>query len=246
MAKKRSNKYYAVVKGRKPGIYTQWYGEEGAEIQVRGFPGAVFKGFTSMQGARNFFKTPPTVVRPVPGKTKTAGKKRPSDGEKTGDVVLYTDGGCINNPGPGGYGAVIEDRRSGKTVELSGGFRLTTNNRMELLACIVGLETLSSPSSVTLYSDSRYVVNGITKGWAARWRANGWKRTATEKALNADLWGRLLDLCEWHDVQFQWVKGHAGNRGNERCDRLANTAARQNKLPADTVYEKAVMKGEYA
>ena len=117
--------------------------------------------------------------------------------------------------------------------ELSGGYRLTTNNRMELLAVIKALETLNQPCQVTLHSDSRYVVDAMAKGWAQKWRANGWQRNKREKAVNPDLWGTLLDLCEKHEVEFRWVRGHAGDVENERCDRLAVEAAHQPDLPAD-------------
>ena len=135
-------------------------------------------------------------------------------------VDIYTDGACLGNPGPGGYGAVLLD--GGHRKELSGGFRLTTNNRMEIMAVIKGLEELQEPCSVSLYSDSQYVVNAISKGWAKRWKANGWKRNSKgEKALNPDLWDKMLDLCGKHEVTFKWVKGHSGNKENERCDSLA-------------------------
>jgi ribonuclease HI len=151
-------------------------------------------------------------------------------------VTIYTDGGALGNPGPGGYGAVLlygEHRK-----EISGGFRKTTNNRMELLACIEALKALKYPCCVTLHSDSRYVVDGIEKGWAKRWRSKGWMRNKEEAAKNADLWARLLSLCETHKVAFKWVKGHAGDKENERCDALANTTAMQPDLPPDTNYEQ--------
>jgi ribonuclease HI len=151
-------------------------------------------------------------------------------------VIIYTDGGCIGNPGPGGYGVVLMHEASRK--ELSGGFRRTTNNRMELMAAIAGLEALKRPCRVTLYSDSEYVVNAMEQGWAARWRANGWRRGQKQKALNPDLWERLLSLCERHRVRFQWVRGHAGNKENERCDELAQAAARRADLPPDEPYEQ--------
>ena len=123
--------------------------------------------------------------------------------------------------------------------ELSGGYRLTTNNRMELLAVVKALETLNQPCQVTLHSDSRYVVDAMAKGWAQKWRANGWQRNKREKAVNPDLWGTLLDLCEKHEVEFRWVRGHAGDVENERCDRLAVEAAHQPDLPADPGYPPA-------
>jgi ribonuclease HI len=122
--------------------------------------------------------------------------------------------------------------------ELSGGYRKTTNNRMEILAAIAGLEALNEPCRVTIYSDSQYLVNAIQKGWARRWRAHGWKRNNKEKAINPDLWERLLELCDIHKVQFEWVRGHAGHRENERCDQLAGEAACGSHLAIDTGYEK--------
>ena len=154
------------------------------------------------------------------------------------DVRLYTDGACVGNPGPGGYGAVLLS--GGRRKELSGGYRLTTNNRMELTAVIVGLETLKGRRRVALYSDSKYVLDALSKGWAARWRANGWFRNRRERAVNPDLWERLLDLCKAHDMTFHWVKGHSGNPHNERCDRLAAEAAARPNLPADEEYERAL------
>ena len=150
-------------------------------------------------------------------------------------VTIYTDGACTGNPGPGGYGVVLiygEHRR-----ELSGGYRLTTNNRMELMGPIMGLEALNQSCRVTLHSDSQYVVEGIEKGWAKRWRDNGWMRNKRERAVNPDLWGKLLDLCETHEVEFRWVRGHAGDVENERCDHLAVEAAHLKTLPVDDGYE---------
>ena len=155
-------------------------------------------------------------------------------------VTIYTDGGCSpTNPGPGGYGVVL--RANGRRRELSGGFRLTTNNRMELTAAIVALEALKRPCEVTLHSDSKYLVDAMSRGWAARWRANGWKRNRRDKALNPDLWGRLLDLAERHQVTFVWVRGHSGVPDNERCDELARLAARQPDLPPDPGYQAATV-----
>ena len=120
--------------------------------------------------------------------------------------------------------------------ELNGGYRETTNNRMELMAAIEGLKALKGKCHVTVYSDSKYVVNALSRGWAKRWRANDWMRNKREAAQNPDLWGTLLKLCEDHDVELEWVKGHAGNPENERCDELANEAARQPDLPSDEGY----------
>ena len=150
-------------------------------------------------------------------------------------VTIHTDGACLGNPGPGGYGAVLD--YEGTRRELSGGFRLTPNNRMELLAVIMALEALKEPCRVTVYSDSQYVVDAVEKGWARRWKANGWKRNKKEAAINPDLWDRLLRLTDKHAVTFRWVRGHAGNVENERCDRLAVEAANGSDLPPDDIYE---------
>lgn len=150
-------------------------------------------------------------------------------------VTVYTDGACSGNPGPGGYGAVLlfgEHRE-----ELSQGYRLTTNNRMELLAAIVALESIEEPSDVTVHSDSKYVVDAIEKGWAKKWRAKGWKRSGNKPPENIDLWKRLLAVLEVQKVRFKWVKGHAGHEHNERCDELATSALREPPLLVDEVYE---------
>ncbi len=134
-------------------------------------------------------------------------------------VEIFTDGACSGNPGPGGWGAVL--RYNGRTKELSGGERNTTNNRMELTAVIKSLESLKEPCRVTLTTDSKYVCDGINKGWAMSWQKNGWRKADKKPALNPDLWEQLLNLLKIHTVEFTWVKGHAGHPENERCDRLA-------------------------
>ncbi len=140
-------------------------------------------------------------------------------------VEIYTDGSCKQNPGPGGWGAVLVYQ--GKELELSGGQADTTNNRMELTAVIEALQKLREPCQVTLTTDSKYVSDGISKGWAASWKARGWKKADKSPALNPDLWGTLLDLCETHTVEFVWVKGHAGHPYNERCDTVAQGEAQR-------------------
>ncbi len=152
-------------------------------------------------------------------------------------VHAFSDGSAIGNPGPGGYGALLQ--WNGQEKEFSAGFRNTTNNRMELLGAIVALESLKRPCRVVLSTDSQYVVNGIEKGWAKKWRANGWRRNKKEKALNPDLWARLLDAVEKHQVRFEWVRGHDGHPENERCDVLANTAARTDATLIDEEFEKS-------
>ena len=134
-------------------------------------------------------------------------------------VTLYTDGACSGNPGPGGWGAILS--YNGVEKELSGGDANTTNNRMELLAVISGLEALKEPCRVELYSDSKYVIDGLSKGWAASWRKNGWRKADKKPALNPDLWDVLLSLTMKHELHYHWVKGHAQNPKNNRCDEMA-------------------------
>lgn len=134
-------------------------------------------------------------------------------------VEIFTDGACSGNPGPGGWGAILRFGRI--TKELSGGEAKTTNNRMELSAVIAALSALKEPCKVILTSDSKYIIDAVTLGWAKKWQANGWMRNRKEKALNPDLWEELLRLLSIHTVEFVWVKGHAGHPENERCDQLA-------------------------
>jgi ribonuclease HI len=134
------------------------------------------------------------------------------------EVVIYTDGACSGNPGPGGWGAVL--RWNGVVKELHGGDPATTNNRMELMAAIQALESLTRPAQVLLYTDSTYLLNGITK-WISGWQRNGWLTAAKKPVKNADLWQRLVAARESHEIDWQWVKGHAGDEGNERADELA-------------------------
>ncbi|RYY54722.1 MAG: ribonuclease HI [Chitinophagaceae bacterium] len=151
------------------------------------------------------------------------------------DIELYSDGGAEPNPGKGGYGVILSYK--GIKKEFSQGYQFTTNNRMELMGVIHGLEKLKTRSRVIVYSDSQYVINGIEKGWARKWKIKGWFRTRTEKASNYDLWGRLLDNIDVHEkVNFQWVKGHAGHPENERCDELAMMALSGEELIVDEGY----------
>lgn len=243
MAKK---KWYAVKKGKKPGIYTEW---PRAEAQVKGFPGARFKGFASEQEAQLWLEGKLIEQNGSEGKKRPTKPRSevaaPEDGFED-YIVIYTDGGAINNPGPGGYGIVVAyGKKCGKKLantkkELSGGFRLTTNNRMELMACIVALRQLEKVDlPVTLFSDSSYVVNGIRKGWAKKWQKNGWLKADKKAVMNQDLWSELLELNKNMVVTFHWVKGHAGNPMNERCDKLAVQSARGTKLGVDAGYEQA-------
>ena len=134
-------------------------------------------------------------------------------------VTLYTDGACSGNPGPGGWGAILE--YNGHQKELSGGEGNTTNNRMELTAVIRGLQALKEPCTVELYSDSKYVIDALEKGWAIGWKKRGWIKSDKKPALNPDLWEQLLSLTERHELHYHWVKGHSTNPKNNRCDELA-------------------------
>ena len=150
-------------------------------------------------------------------------------------VDIYTDGACSGNPGKGGYGVVMLYGSARK--ELSEGFSRTTNNRMEVLAVITGLASLKESCNVNLYSDSKYVVNAIEQGWLEGWKKNGWKRSNKGAVLNVDLWKKLDEQLKKHNVKFIWVKGHAENVENERCDQLAREAASGINLSTDEEYK---------
>lgn len=249
--------FYAVVKGRKPGIYTRWSGAGGAEEQVKGYPGAVFKGFVLQAEAELYLRSggelpvPPALLEfrmiPLGGENLFGEETRPAGQPaggfqaelSAGKVVVFTDGASTGNPGPGGYGVVMLYGKARK--EFSAGFRCTTNNRMELLACIAALRMLKRPAVVVIYSDSRYVVDAVQKGWARRWQKNNWMRARKKHgqalpAENIDLWEEMLSLLDRHTVEFRWVRGHASNPENERCDQLAVQAARGYDLPPDPGY----------
>ena len=249
MARKKKAKFYAVRMGHKPGVYQTW---EKCRLQVEGYPNADYKSFSTLKHAEDYLNgmavTESQPSEPLEIETRvTIPQFLPPAAAKALDealrkqVVIYTDGACVGNPGPGGYAAVLIHGEVRK--ELSAGFRLTTNNRMEILACIAGLQALKKPCDVTIYSDSKYVVNTMTKSWALRWRKHGWKRKDKsgewKEALNQDLWIQMLELCERHRVRFQWVRGHDGNAGNERCDELARAeaAAPVGALGVDSIYE---------
>lgn len=229
-------KFYAVAKGITPGIYTNW---PEAKAQIDGFRGAVYKGFSTYKEAEEWLKNPGIGIYPSkkgsepPVSSVSSSCSDPCD--KT-TVTIYTDGGSSGNPGPGGYGVV--QVYNGQVKEITGGFKHTTNNRMELMGVIVALRQLEfRDKPVTVYTDSSYVVNGITKGWAKSWRKNNWIKSDRQPALNPDLWTELLDLTAELDVSFVWVKGHAGNPLNERCDELAVSSAKQKGLPEDKGYK---------
>lgn len=252
---KTAKRFYVVLKGLNPGIYDVWAGQGGAQEQVKSFPGAVYKGFATREEAGEYAARSgyPNLPDRTTGRHTEAVQPRsqaPVRRENRGEpwsrelcapeqgVEIYADGGSINNPGPGGYGVVI--REGNRRRELSGGFRLTTNNRMELTAVIVGLRSLEAGPAkpVSVYTDSRYVVDGMSRGWAKRWKRQGWMRDARHRAENIDLWSVLLDLSERYQPRFVWVKGHAGIAENERCDALAKQAASRPDLPPDHAFEK--------
>ena len=240
MTKKKT---YAVACGRKIGLFTSW---PEAEAQVKGFAGARFKGFASRleaegwlqeqsQGGGRAVNSRPVRQKPIPRRAPQATTEHESTEESRG-ILIYTDGGCSGNPGPGGYGAIIRDQ--GQEKELSGGFRLTTNNRMEMMACVAALRSLKGCArSIILYSDSSYVVNAINKGWARSWQRRGWVKSDHKPALNQDLWQEILELIAPLSIEFRWVKGHSGNPLNERCDQLAVAASKDIHLPPDAPYE---------
>ena len=244
---KNKKQYYVVVHGKRPGNYHRWFGQDGAAEQVEGFPEAVFRGFHTREEALQWLEQldkvtlatlAPSLLELLESLPRTPRPEGPRALLEAGKVLIHTDGGAIDNPGPGGYGVIL--RYKGNRKELCGGFRLTTNNRMELLACIAGLNALKRRCSVVLYSDSKYVVNGMTHSWAEGWQARGWKLTNGQRVKNADLWMQLVELCSAHDVEFRWVRGHTGNRDNERSDQLATAAAQAPDLEIDAAFETAL------
>jgi ribonuclease HI len=238
---------YLVIHGRQPGIYTQWFGPGQAAEQVADFSEAIYKGFYTREEALNWLREFPleTLLKLAPRLVEYLEEESdalPTLAQtiaaylKAGKVVIFTDGSAHSKTGAGGYGVILKYKDSVK--ELSGGFRKTTNNRMEILACIVGLQALKVKSHVIIFSDSQYVVNSLAKGWAEKWRSQGWMRNKKEPAENADLWAQLLELCDQHTVEFEWVKAHNSTRENERCDQLAYAASQKRNLPPDPGYEK--------
>jgi ribonuclease HI len=213
-------KYHVISTSERPAGYGAIFtnATEAKEYQKK-HPGSVYQVFDRF----------PTEIPPIP-KTQGATIPRPS----TGGITVYTDGSALGNPGPGGYGVVIQTAND-ETLEFSQGYQHTTNNRMEMMGVITALENLKSnpKAAITIHSDSQYVINGIIKGWAKGWRKRGWKKSDGKPALNPDLWDRMLDLVElFPKLTFKWVRGHAGDVLNERADSLATGASSQggNKL----------------
>jgi len=249
---KRPYDFYAVKRGRAPGIYKTW-GE--CEAQVKGFASAVFKGFRSRAEAKKFLEQ--AIDEPLPRATRAERKQLPvsrresdraeereqiSSGARndTNDcVIIYTDGSAVGNPGPGGYAAVMLSGDYRK--EVSGGFRLTTNNRMEMMAALTGLGLLKRPCAVTIYTDSKYLRDALMNGWVKRWLKNGWRTREDTPVANQDLWRSLWEQMQKHEVKFEWVRGHAGNAENERCDELATRMSARDDLPPDAGYEDGLM-----
>jgi ribonuclease HI len=153
------------------------------------------------------------------------------------EIIIYTDGACLGNPGRGGYAAVLMSGEHRK--EISQGFRLTTNNRMEIMAVVEALKTLKSPQSykVRIFSDSRLVVNAVNLGWISKWKKNNWRKSAKEAVINPDLWIQFDELISGLDIEFNWVEAHVGIKENERCDLLSKQAANAPELEIDEIYE---------
>lgn len=216
--------FYAVKKGRKPGVYNSW--DECSE-QINGFSGAIYKKFKVEADAQAFVSgESPDSISTVNEIDKQDKPLKVSTGEK---VVLYTDGACSGNPGPGGFGyaVVINDVL---TLKGSGGLTSTTNNQMELSAVIEGLKAIPKNCSVTVYTDSSYVANAFEKHWIDGWKCRNWVKSDGTAVLNRELWEQLLSVMAEHkEVNFVWVKGHAGNKYNELCDKLAVEAIKHLK-----------------
>ena len=216
-----AKKYYAVKRGRQTGIFTVW---AECSAQVQGFQGAVYKGFMTEAEAQDWLNGAGGYdAAAAPGKKAApAETKEPVDA----DYIIHTDGSCLRNPGgPGGWAAVIETAATGTVEERSGGAPETTNNRMELTAALMALTSVPEGARIALYTDSQYLKNAFTKFWLPAWKKRGWKKADGEPVLNQDLWMQLDAAFAARRVQFRWVKGHAGNPRNERCDELARAEA---------------------
>lgn len=229
-------KFYAVKKGRVTGLFTTW---DDCRAQVDGFPGAVFKGFPTEQEATAWLSGAKAPMSPLLKDAGTRDRRKPSkqnpraktslpfdENQSTAEYIVYSDGSCLRNPdGPGGYAAVIISTQDGEIREITGGEPSTTNNRMELRAGIEALRALPPHSTVKFCTDSQYMKNGFTNHWLRNWKRNGWKTAAGDPVKNQDLWRALDEAFSLHTVHFYWVKGHDGNRWNERCDTLARREA---------------------
>lgn len=242
---KKTNQFYVVLRGRKPGLYSTWSGVNGAESQVKGFNGALFKGFADAAEVTRWLRRLKYPREALPPEVAQLLESVEPDHEierqyrqmlKNNKVVIFTDGACAGNPGPGGYGAVLLSGNRRK--ELSGGFRSTTNNRMELTAVIRALKAIKKPAEVVVFSDSRYVVDTMNSGRLRKWLLAGWRRVGNQPVANVDLWKELVELATVHQVEFIWVKGHAEYPENAHCDLLAVQAARNHGGAVDAGFEK--------
>ena len=213
-----AKKFYAVKRGRKTGLYTVW---AECAAQVKGFQGAVYKGFMTEEEARAWLGGADARTEQPRAAAEMAAPSAPD-----ADYIIHTDGSCLRNPGgAGGWAAVIETAVTGAVEEKSGGAPETTNNRMELTAALMALSAVPEGARVALYTDSQYLKNAFTKFWLPAWKKRGWKKADGEPVLNQDLWVQLDAAFAARQVQFHWVKGHAGNPRNERCDALARAEA---------------------
>ena len=213
-----AKKFYAVKRGRKTGLYTVW---AECAAQVKGFQGAVYKGFMTENEARAWLGGADARAEQPRAVAEMAAPSAPD-----ADYIIHTDGSCLRNPGgAGGWAAVIETTATGAVEEKSGGDPETTNNRMELTAALMALSAVPEGARVALYTDSQYLKNAFTKFWLPAWKKRGWKKADGEPVLNQDLWVQLDAAFAARQVQFHWVKGHAGNPRNERCDALARAEA---------------------
>lgn len=213
-----AKKFYAVKRGRKTGLYTVW---AECAAQVKGFQGAVYKGFMTEEEARAWLGGADARAEQPRVAAEMAAPSAPD-----ADYIIHTDGSCLRNPGgAGGWAAVIETAATGAVEEKSGGDPETTNNRMELTAALMALSAVPEGARVALYTDSQYLKNAFTKFWLPAWKKRGWKKADGEPVLNQDLWVQLDAAFAARQVQFHWVKGHAGNPRNERCDVLARAEA---------------------
>ena len=233
-------KVYAVARGRATGIFTTW---AECERHVKGFEGARYQSFTDVREALAWLsggwktgaqKKAPAATSRNTSATSTHKATRSSANNNVpagapADFTIYTDGSCLRNPGgPGGWAIVAKDEATGAVTEQNGGEHTTTNNRMELTAAIMALRFAPAGTRVALYTDSQYLKNGITK-WVAGWKRRGWRKADGQPVLNQPLWMELDKLYQAHAVTFHWVKGHAGNALNERCDTLAKRAAMEHR-----------------
>ena len=213
-----AKKFYAVKRGRKTGLFTVW---AECAAQVKGFQGAVYKGFMTEEEARAWLGGVDARAEQPRAAAEMAEPSAPD-----ADYIIHTDGSCLRNPGgAGGWAAVIETAATGAVEEKSGGDPETTNNRMELTAALMALTAVPEGARVALYTDSQYLKNAFTKFWLPAWKKRGWKKADGEPVLNQDLWVQLDAAFAARQVQFHWVKGHAGNPRNERCDALARAEA---------------------